>query len=256
MCVGTLKTESSYLYDHSIEVAIHSALLARRLGFHPSEIREIVLGALLHDIGYLFIPEDLTKKRGKLSEAEIKILQRHTFYGYWLLKEREEISLLSAHVAYQHHERQDGTGFPRGLRGNNRIVSKEEALKYSLGMIHRYANVVAVPNYYDSLVSSLPYKKALGPDEAIRMVREASGEMLNAQVANVFLSYMPVYPLGTNIIVINGRYAGYKGFVVKVKPSELDKPLIRLTFEGTRKLKNPIDIDLTKEDLVIRAIWS
>lgn len=255
LCVGTIKTVHSYLYDHSLEVAFHSAILAKNLGFPRSEIKEIVLGSLLHDIGTIFIPEDIVKKKGPLTEQEADILKQHTVFGYYLLKERSDVPLLSAHVAYQHHEHQDGSGYPRGIRGTNRIVSKKEALSGGGGGIHRYADIVAVPDFYDELVSDLPYRPATPPDEAAAQVREAAGTILNQEVVNTFLSYLPVFPLGTTIVVTDGEYAGWRGVVVGVGHEDLSKPLIRLLYDKTKRLKKPVDLDLRTDETPVKAVW-
>lgn len=256
MCVGAIKTTNTYIYDHSIDVAFHAAVIGRKLGLPMREIREIVLGTLLHDIGYIFIPEDITKKSGRLTSHEVDILRQHAIYGYYLMKDREDIGLLPAHIAYQHHERQDGQGFPRGLHGVNRILTREEMLQEGTGLMHRYAEIVAVPNYYDALISSLPYKQAIAPEEAIQIIKESAGSALNKQVTDVFLSYLPVYPMGTMVSVNDGKYRGYRGIVIKVEPDNLDKPIIRLTQDNKkRRLKDPIEIDLSEQRLSLSAIW-
>lgn len=261
MCVGAIKSANSYIYDHSFEVAVHAAVTARRLGFTTREVKEIVLGSLLHDIGFLFIPDDIMQKQEPLTEKEQEILRQHTTYGYYLLRDREDIPLLTAHVAYQHHERQDGLGYPRGLRGTNRVISKMEAIRLEsgddgAGMIHRYSNIVAVPNFYDELISPRPYRKAIPPDEAVEAVKLASGTVLNEEVVEAFLSYLPVYPLGTRIVIVKGKYAGWKGVVVKVEPQRLDKPIVRLLHDKRKKLRKPIDIDLDDDNFKIKAILS
>ena len=255
MCVGSIKTSANYIYDHSLEVAIHSALIAKRLAFPRDEIRDIILGCLLHDIGYIFIPEDI-RTQSRLTQRDVNILQQHAIYGYYLLRDRDDISLLSAHMAYQHHERQDGEGYPRGLTGTNKVVRRHEAIYERSNTIHRYSSIVAVPNYYDGLVSNLPYKKAIPPDEAIKKIRDAKGTMLNEEVVDVFLDYIPVYPLGTSIVVTSGKYHGWRGVVIAVMSDKVDKPVIRLLHDRRKKIKKPIDIDLKEEkEINIKAVW-
>lgn len=254
LCVGTIKTVHSYLYDHSLEVAFHAAILAKNLGLPRTEIREIVLGSLLHDIGIIFIPEDIVKKKGPLTSQEEDILKQHTVFGYYLLKERSDVPLLSAHVAYQHHEHQDGTGYPRGIRGTNRIVSKREALSGGGGGIHRYADIVAVPDFYDELVSDHPYRAGLPPDEAAAQVREAAGTILNQEVVNTFLAYLPVFPLGTSVAIMDGEYAGWRGVVVGVCREDLSKPQVRLLYDKAKRLKKPVDVDLRAQEMTVKAV--
>ncbi|MBI2899400.1 MAG: HD domain-containing protein [Planctomycetes bacterium] len=254
LCVGTIKTVNTFLYDHSLEVAIHAAILAKHLGFPRGEIRDIVLGSMLHDIGHIFLPEDLVKRKTPPTESEMETLRQHTVLGYYLLKERSDISLLSAHVAYQHHERQDGAGYPRGLTGRNRIIWKQEAL--GSGTIHRFAEVVAVPDFYDELTSDLPYRKAVPPDEAAQAVREAAGTGLNDEVVQAFLSYLPVFPIGTSVVVTTGKFAGWRGVVVGLDRSDLSRPQVRLLYDPTHRLKKPVNVNLLEDDETsVRADW-
>jgi HD-GYP domain-containing protein (c-di-GMP phosphodiesterase class II) len=254
LCVGALKTTGSYLFDHSIEVAIHSIIVARRGGFNLKEIKELTFGALLHDVGYIFVPEDIIQK-ANLADKEQELMKLHTFYGYHLIKSWGEMTLLGAHVAYQHHERQDGTGFPRGLKGHNRILSRKESMLDEPGFMHRYAEVVAVPNLYDSLISARPSQKGIPPDRAIREIYNLWGTGLNSQAVEIFLSYLPVYPIGAEIIVIKGKYRGYKGIVVRTYPGQLDKPIIRLLYSRLGHLKKPIQLDLREFPVDIKVIW-
>lgn len=255
MCVGAIKTVNSYIYDHSIEVAIHSAIMAKRLGFGRTDLVNITLGALLHDIGYIFLPEGLVGKTTKLTAKEVETMKLHASYGYYLLKDREDVSLLAAHVAYQHHEHQDGSGYPRALRGSNKVKNRWGMTAEEPGMIHRYASVVAVPNYYDGLISTLPYQKPMAPDEAIGEICRVSGTVLNAEAVEAFLSYVPIYPLGTTIVVVSGKHSGYIGTVIRIDPDNLSKPVIRLLQDRKRRKIDPIDIDMERSKIQIKAIW-
>ncbi len=253
-CVGAMKSVNSYLYDHSIEVAIRSVLMAKRLGFAQTELREIAMGCLLHDIGYMFLPEDLMKRRGSLSPEEDDILKQHSIFGFYLLRESPDVSLLSAHIAYQHHERQDGQGYPRQLRGTNRIPTRTEAIHEGSQAMHRYASLVAVPNHYDYLVSDLPGKPGLPPDEAIYRIRKLAGTALNQEAVEVFLSVTPVFPIGTAVQVTGGPYKGWQGVVTNVTPGALDQPKVRLLHDGKKRLEKPVNVDLRVESHPIKAV--
>jgi len=254
LAVGTIKTVHSFLYDHSIEVAVHSALLAKHLGLPKADLRQLVLGSLLHDIGQVLLPEDVARKNGVWTEEEEDAFRQHAVLGYFLLKERGNIGLLSAHVAYQHHENQDGSGYPRKLSGRNRLLSKRESMN-TPGRIHRYAEIVAVPDFYDELVSDLPYRPSLPPDQAAARVREAAGTILNRKVVEVFLSYLPVFPVGTSVVVTRGKYRGWRGVVVGVNRVDLSRPLVRLLYDASDRLKKPVNVHLLSDDeIMVRAV--
>lgn len=254
-CVGALKTQQSFMFDHSVEVAIHSCIIARKANLTRSEIREVVIGCLIHDVGYMFVPEDVMKKR-RHTDAEKELLKMHTVYGYSLVREWREISLLSAHVAYQHHERHDGTGYPRGLKGSDQPLSRRASFGEDK-KIHRYSEIVAVANAYDALISDAPFRRAIPPDQAVKTIFMLRGTAYNPEVVDIFLSYMPVFPLGTEVLVLDGRFQGYHGNVIKISRDKLDKPVMRLVKDKFgRKLAKPIEVDLSEDKMDIRAVWN
>lgn len=254
-CVGALKTQQTYLFDHSVEVAIHSCIIARRANLTRGEIREVVIGCLLHDVGYMFVPEDVLKKRAH-TDTERELLKMHTVYGYSLVREWREISLLSAHVAYQHHEHYDGTGYPRGLKGSDQPLSRRASFGEDR-RIHRYSEIAAVANAYDALISEAPFRQAVPPDQAVKTLLKLRGTAYNPEVVDLFVSYIPVFPLGTEVLVLDGRFQGYRGNVIKISRDKLDKPVIRLVKDKFgRKLARGIEIDLSEDKMDIRAVWT
>lgn len=254
LSVATIKNAANYIYDHSINVAILSVLLARRLGITKSELYTIAQGCLLHDIGYSVLPENIVYKTSSLTASEKELIKQHTTLGYLILKDHPDVSLLATHIAYQHHERQDGTGYPRGLCGTNKIASAREELYSSKKCIHRFANIVAVVDFYDLLITDLPNRKGIPNDAAIEKVKEVRGSYLNSEAVDAFLSIMPVYPVGTPVIVLDGKLKGYKGVVTETSCRALDKPKVRLLSKGEKQLTTPIEIDLRSENYTIRAI--
>lgn len=256
LCVGSLKTTGLPLFDHAVEVAVKTLLIARRAGLPRAKLKEIGLGALLHDIGYLFVPEDLLRKTSPLSPREADVLKQHAIFGYYLLREQPLVPLLSAHVAYQHHERQDGQGYPRGLKGTNRLHTKRSSALGGPNRIHPFAEIVAVADAYDNLTSGQAGRKALAPDEAVRCLRETSGADLNAEALGLFLSFTPVFPLGTDVLVTEGDYDGWRGVVARVHPEHLDLPLVRLLYDRRRRLPKPVEIDLRRQAMRIKTLWN
>src|SRR4051794_17859295 len=115
--LDSLKTHSDYTFEHSVEVAIIATLLGRHLGLPIPQIRELALGALLHDIGKVSIDQAILNKPGRLTPEEFSEIKEHPSLGFELVRRLPLPSILPAHVAFQHHERQDGSGYPRGLIG-------------------------------------------------------------------------------------------------------------------------------------------
>jgi putative nucleotidyltransferase with HDIG domain len=251
----TLKSHSDYTFQHSVEVAIVSILLGRSLGLPLPQIRELALGALLHDIGKVAIDQGILNKPGRLTRDEHKEIQTHPDLGFELVRRLPLSSILPAHVAYQHHERQDGSGYPRGLVGNNRIL-RLEAARLRPSRILLIAEIAAVADVFCALASERPYKPAYPLDRVGRTLEELAGHHLNRDVVTALLRTIPMYAVGHWIEVTSGAYRGWRGVVTGVEIAALHAPSIRLHLGPDRESVNaPVELDLRQEpDVKIACI--
>lgn len=156
---------------HSIRLAGLSLALAQALGMDADDLVHLRRGALLHDIGKIGIPDAILNKPGPLSDAEWERMRLHPQYGFDFLS---PISFLepAAQVAYGHHENWDGSGYPRGLAGEN---------------IPLMARIVSVCNVFDSLVSDQPYRNGWGKKVALDYIEGAAGKQFDPQIVPVFV---------------------------------------------------------------------
>jgi putative nucleotidyltransferase with HDIG domain len=115
---ASLKSKDDYTYRHSFAVAVIATLIGKWLGLKETELSELTIAAILHDIGKLKIPLDILNNPGKLTKEEFDLMKKHTIFGYEMIKETAGISHRQALVALQHHERQDGSGYPLGIRAD------------------------------------------------------------------------------------------------------------------------------------------
>jgi HD-GYP domain-containing protein (c-di-GMP phosphodiesterase class II) len=247
----SIRTKSGYLYQHAVDVAVTSIILATKLKYTHREIEELALGCLLMDVGMVVFPDTLTNKPSMHSEQEIALLREHPTLGYAILRQNERLSITTAHVAYQHHERQDGKGYPRGLRGDNQIPLK--TLSPKKGMIHRYAEIAAVADTYISLLCPRPNSFVpKTPDEAMRLVIQGAGTHLNRAVVDAFISIVPVYPLGSRVVVVEDKkyrkYTGFTGVVARTSQENPEKPVILIVFDREKKKIKPWTLDMAEED--------
>ena len=157
---------------HSKRVAAFTIAIARAMGLPREQINVSARGAFLHDIGKIALPDHILIKPGKLDADETALMREHCDHGYKIVK---KIPFLSeaAEIVYAHHERFDGTGYPRGLKGE----------EISLG-----ARIMAVANTLDSLTSDLPYRPAKPLDAARDEIQRWSGRQFDPEIVNVFLS--------------------------------------------------------------------
>jgi len=241
--LNSLKTYDNYTFMHSIDVTVVSILIGRHIGLPPKRLRELGIGCLLHDLGKTFIPREILNKPEKLTAEEFERVKMHPHIGFEMVRGVEAIGILPPHVVFQHHEKQDGSGYPRGLTGNNRLDISSEPRT-----IHLYGSIAAVADVFDALSSDRPYRPALSPENVIRKLRSMAGKVLNREVLRNMLSITPVYPAGNTVRVTKGKYLHHFGVVTRINPERLDRPVIRILFDGNRKRIDPVEIDLAAND--------
>jgi HD-GYP domain-containing protein (c-di-GMP phosphodiesterase class II) len=249
--LSSIRTKNGYQYQHALDVAVTAIILANKLKYTHREIEELALGCLLMDLGMVVFPDSLLNKQGQLSEHEQQMFREHPTLGYAILRQNDRISITTAHVAYQHHERQDGKGYPRGLVGDNQIPLK--TLSPKKGMIHRYAEIAAVADTYITHISPRPNTvPPLSPDEAMRMVIKAAGTHLNRALVDAFITIVPVFPVGSRVVIVEDKkyrkYTGYSGVVARCSQEHPEKPVLLIIFDREKKKIKPWTLDMSEED--------
>jgi HD-GYP domain-containing protein (c-di-GMP phosphodiesterase class II) len=189
------------------------------------------------DIGYALLPEHLLHPNSKLSLSELELKKKHAEYGFDLLRICN-MPLICANVAFQHHERQDGGGYPRKLYGHNKRPVKTTG-PAEKGTINRYAEIAAVAHDYISLIAPPPGVVAQTPIGSIKFLIRLSGSKLNSSVVETLLSMIPVFSAGQRIIVTadpTGELLGFIGVVMKSNSREQNRPSIVLVYnrEGVK----------------------
>jgi putative nucleotidyltransferase with HDIG domain len=160
---------------HTLRVTNRTVELARWMGIREKEdLTQIQRGALLHDIGKMGIPDQILLKPGKLSEEEWKIMRRHPEFAYEMLWPIEYLRP-ALDIPYCHHEKWDGTGYPRRLKGDEIPIA---------------ARIFAVVDVWDALTSDRPYRRAMGREEALAEIKQQSGRHFDPQVVDAFLNYI------------------------------------------------------------------
>ncbi|NOZ05248.1 MAG: HD domain-containing protein [Chloroflexi bacterium] len=243
--IAEIRSYDDRTFSHSIEVAVTAIMIGKRLYMSESDLIKLGSGCMLHDIGKLFIEQDIYKREDVLSTQEYRRLRGHTVLGYKFLRNRNPNNVLANHVAFQHHERQDGKGYPRGLRGTN--TYRRRRSRKTEQYILPFAEIAAVADVHDMLSSDRPEKPSLAPQQIATIMREMSGTLLNAEIVQHFLSILPMFPVGIGIAVQNGFYRGYRGIVVRSNRRYPDRPIIRLLYDEAHERVAPVELDLSYE---------
>jgi HD-GYP domain-containing protein (c-di-GMP phosphodiesterase class II) len=224
-----IRSYDDYIFGHCVNVCILSVMTAITLEYNELQLRDLGVGAILHDIGKLLVSKDILDKPGKLTPAEMDKVKEHSKYGFDVLREQQELSLLSAHIAFQHHEKVDGTGYPRGLKG---------------GEIHQFSRLTAVADVYDALTADRVYRKAFMPHEALKIISEGSGTHFDSEVVRAFMKKVAPFPIGT-IVALN---TGEVGVVVDNHRKKPARPVIRLVLSaGNQNIEELAEVDLFKK---------
>lgn len=190
--LARLKTADDYTYMHSVAVCALMIALARQLHLNDEETREAGLAGLLHDIGKMAVPLAILNKPGKLTDEEFSAVKAHPAEGYKMLLEAKGVGDIALDVCLHHHEKMDGSGYPKGLRENQ---------------ISLYARMGAVCDVYDAITSNRPYKAGWCPAESLRKMSEWSRGHFDDKVFQAFVKSIGIYPVGTLVKLNSGRLA-------------------------------------------------
>lgn len=213
-----IRSHDDYTFAHSVDVCVLSVLVAVHLGYTEVKLQELAVGALLHDVGKTKVEPALINKQTALDEDEMVIMRGHTMFGFDILRSYQgKMTLPSIHIALQHHEKYDGTGYPRGL-------SKDD--------IHEYSRIVSIADVYDAVTSDRPYRKALLPHEAYELMLFNGSQHFDPVILPLFLQRIAIYPVGT-VVRLN---TGDIGVVTSVPPEMPLRPTLRLILDKNRRL--------------------
>ncbi len=228
----SLSSYDSYTYVHSVNVDVLSVVTGIGLGLKNDELERLSQSALLHDIGKCDVPLEILNKPAKLTKEEYEEMKKHPEYGLKRLREKDgdDVAAVVKNAVYSHHENWNGTGYPRGMKGEE---------------IHKFARIIHVADVYDALTSQRPYKDSLNPSDALEYLMANSGEMFDIDVVNTFLKYVAPYPIGCTVLMSSGQ----QGTVIENDENHLSRPKV--------KLANGTKIDMMKKlDVTILKILS
>ncbi|WP_110955258.1 HD-GYP domain-containing protein [Anaerosinus massiliensis] len=233
-----IRRYDDYTFAHSVNVCVLSVMLGLLCEYSRQKLDELALGALLHDIGKTKIPLSILNKPGALSDEESEIMKKHSEIGFELLRKTTKFSVVPMHIAFQHHEKYDGSGYPRELFGNN---------------IHEYARIVAIADVYDALTSDRPYKKSCLPHIAYKIMMEEGSSHFDPVLLKLFFDNVAIYPIGTAVQISTGQY----GIVINTLKGCTLRPVLQLIANQNKTLISSnfiLDLRDYKNTSILRVI--
>ncbi|TMW76976.1 HD-GYP domain-containing protein [Thauera sp. UPWRP] len=225
--LARLKQHDNYTFQHSVSVCALMTAFARTLGLPRETIREIAIGALLHDVGKARIPDEILNKPGKLTEAEFECMKSHVVQSKLILMATPGISPIALEVASEHHERYDGSGYP------NRLAGEAISLR---------GRMAAIVDVYDAITSERVYHKGMPPTEALRKLLEWSSNHFEPRLVQAFIRSVGIYPTGALVRLESRRLA-------VVQAQNADKPTlprVKVIFHTAGHYLQPEDLDLRR----------
>jgi putative nucleotidyltransferase with HDIG domain len=199
--------KDNYTYRHCIGVAMISFLIGKWLGKKDEELNELAIAGLLHDIGKIKIPDSILNKAGRLSADEYSEMKLHTHFGYEMIRELPGMTEEQALVALQHHEREDGSGYPFGISGNK---------------ITCFSKIVAVADVFHTMISERVYKKAVPLYRVLEEIYQRAFGLFNPLIVHTFITNLMNRLVGDFVLLTNGQVAR----IVMIHPDDLIHPLV------------------------------
>lgn len=180
--LARMKQEDQYTYQHSLGCSIWAVALGRQIGLPKSDLRTLAIGGLLFDVGKLRVAPDLLKSDRKLTDEEFAQLRNHVQHGVEMIKESGLMNADVIAMVEHHHERHDGSGYPRGLSGDEIPV---------------FARIASIVDCYDAITSHRSYARAIPPSTAIKMLYEWKDIDFQGELIEQFIQAVGIYPAGT-----------------------------------------------------------
>ena len=208
-----MRSMDNQMFAHSVNVCVLSTVLGKAMFFDHEKLETLAIGAMLHDIGKMQLDSKLSRETANLNSEEVELFRTHTTLGFEELRKRKEFSLVIAHIAFQHHEYMNGTGYPRRLKE---------------GEIHPFAQIVAIADLYDKFTTDHSDVKRIMPHEACEILMGLAGTLYPLEMVRLFLKNIAAYPTGVTVRLNTGEI----GVVVDQNLSMPVRPIIRVFDES------------------------
>ena len=237
-CMINIREKDEYLLEHSVAVSVYITLFSRYLGLERPIIEQLSIGAFLHDIGKIKIPDEILNKPGKLTDDEFTIMKTHANHSIDIIKETPGISALSLEVAALHHEKLNGSGYP--------FQVKEEDISL-------YGRMIAICDIFDALTATRVYKEGFAHGKAFAILRELAKQgQLDSILVDQFIKCVGVFPVGSLVQLKSNKLA-----LVQVRnDKDPTNPHVHSFYSvKLNQFLNKQEIDLSgSEDSIVKSV--
>ncbi len=226
--LNDIASNDEYTFTHSVSTMVYALMIGRKLNYNVQTLNILGLGTLLHDIGKIIIERSVMYKEGSLSKQEYEYVKMHTMYGYQTLMRVSAMPEQARLIAYTHHERLDGSGYPRGLSGDE---------------VSEFARIVAIADVYDALTTDRCYRKKWPAHKAMEFLLERSQSEFDYKLVGLFTQQLAVYPNGSMVRLSDNSIA----LVVRQNNGMPLRPVVRVIEDGKGAEVRPHELDLLQQ---------
>lgn len=231
-CLGQIRTKDGYLFEHSVNIGVLIAVFGRFKGFDKDILNNLVMGAFLHDIGKIKVPDEILNKPGKLTREEFEQMKMHVVYTEEVLEKTEGIPAEARQIAAEHHEKMNGLGYAKGLKGDE---------------ISLYGRMAGIVDVYDALTATRVYHDGKPPADVLKMMNDWAGSHFDRSLLTEFIACMGLFPVGSLVELTDGHLA-----IVLENGANPLRPHLRIVMHrDSHKALPPRDISLEDEEIRI-----
>jgi len=237
-CVINIRKKDEYFLEHSVSVAVLMTIFARFLKIDKQIVQQLSVGAFLHDVGKINVPESILNKPGKLTDDEFTVMKSHVNHSIKIIEATPGISELSIEVAALHHEKLNGTGYP---------------FRITKDKISTYGRMIAICDIFDALTANRCYKEGYSHLKSFSILRSlAKKEHLDQRLVDMFIKCMGVYPVGSLVELSSNKLA----IVESRNDGDPTNPKVRSFYnaqDGRYVMTEDIDLS-SDEDFIVKGV--
>jgi HD-GYP domain-containing protein (c-di-GMP phosphodiesterase class II) len=232
-CISALRTKDAYLLEHSINVAFLLVTFGKHLKLDIDTLRQMAVGGILHDIGKVKVDNKILHKPGKLTPEEFEHMKLHQVYAVEIMEDTKGLSQISKDVCLMHHEKLDGRGYPKGLKGDELPI---------------HGRMSCIVDIFDALTAARCYKEAMSPAAAFKILISLTPFHLDQSLVYEFIRCIGIYPVGSLVQLSDERV----GIVWEAKNRDALHPIVKCFYSLKHKRYTDVTmVDLLKADINI-----
>jgi HD-GYP domain-containing protein (c-di-GMP phosphodiesterase class II) len=232
-CISALRTKDAYLLEHSVNVAFLLVTFGKHLGLDKTMLKQMAVGGILHDIGKIKVDNEVLHKPGKLTPEEFEHMKLHQVYAVEIMAQTQGLAQVSKDVCLMHHEKLDGRGYPKGLKGDE---------------IPIHGRMSCIVDIFDALTATRCYKEAMSPAAAFKILMSLTPFHLDQALVYEFIRCVGIYPVGSLVQLSDERV----GIVWEAKDRDALHPVVKCFYSLKHKRYTEVTmVDLRKAEVNI-----